>query len=86
MPRFFMNLRYRTGLDGVAVDQEGDDLTDEAKLHERALQVARLMIARDQLFTPRNWLTCSFEVTDEAGQLIMTVPFSEVVSDNDGEC
>jgi hypothetical protein len=26
----------------------------------------------------RNWRDCTFEVTDEAGQLVLTVPFSQV--------
>ncbi len=26
----------------------------------------------------RNWLACTFEVTDEAGQVVLTLPFSAV--------
>jgi hypothetical protein len=26
----------------------------------------------------RNWRDCTFEVTDEAGQLVLTLPFSDV--------
>jgi len=85
MPRYFMNLRYRPGPNGIAFDREGDEVVDETKLRERAVQVARMTVARDHLFTASNWLTCSFEVTDEAGQLVLTVPFRDIVSDDDDE-
>lgn len=85
MPRYFMNLRYRPGPDGIAFDREGDEVADDTKLRERVLQIVRLTVARDQLFTASNWLTCSFEVTDEAGQHVLMVPFREIVSDEGNE-
>lgn len=83
MPRYFMNLRYRPGPDGIAVDREGDEVADETRLRERVVQVARLTVARNNLFTAFNWLTCSFEVTDEAGFLVMLFSFRDIVQDDE---
>ena len=85
MPRYFMNLRHRPGENGLAVDHEGDELADETLVRAHALHVARETIAKDRMATLRDWMVCSFEITDEAGEHVMTVPFSEVVSDEDDE-
>lgn len=83
MPRYFLNLRYRPGDNGLAVDQEGVELADETQVRAHALEMARQAIAKDRMATIRDWMDCSFEITDEAGRHVMTVPFSEVVSDED---
>jgi len=31
----------------------------------------------------RNWFDCSFEVTNEAGQVVLVLPFSETVNENE---
>jgi len=85
MPRYFFHLRHRPGPRGLAVDEEGDDLADVNAAREHALFVARETIARDRLATVRDWMVCSFEITDEAGQLVLTVPFSDTVPDDDDE-
>jgi len=85
MPRYFLNVRHRPGESGLAVDHEGDELTDETKVRAHALHVARQMITKDRMATIRDWMDCSFEITDEAGRHVMTVPFSEVVPDEDDE-
>lgn len=81
MPRYFFNVRHRPGPDGLAEDHEGDALADVSAAREHALSEARAMIARDQLDIIRDWMTCSFEITDETGQHVLTVPFSDTVSD-----
>jgi hypothetical protein len=81
MPRYFFSLRHRPGPAGLAIDEEGDDLADVNAVREHALFVARDMIARTRTDIVRDWMVCSFEITDEAGQLVLTVPFTEVVSD-----
>lgn len=81
MPRYFFNVRHRPGPDGLAEDHEGDELADVSAAREHALSEARAMIARDQLDMIRDWMICSFEITDEAGQHVLTVPFSDTVSD-----
>jgi hypothetical protein len=83
MPRYFFNVRHRPGPAGLAWDPEGEELADASAARERALTVARDMIARDQLATIRDWMDCSFEITDEAGQLVLTVPFSDTVAIQD---
>ncbi|CAO4185200.1 DUF6894 family protein [Methylorubrum extorquens] len=79
MPRYFFNVRHRPGPAGLAQDPEGEELADANAARERALTVARAMIARDQFATIRDWMLCSFEITDKDGQLVLTVPFSDTV-------
>lgn len=84
MPRYFMNLRYRPGPKGLSVDEEGDELADETMVREHVLRVARETIARDRLTLVRDWFDCSFEITDEEGRHVMTVPFSDTVPVEEG--
>lgn len=79
MPRFFFNVRHRPGPDGLAVDPEGDELADVNAARERALSQARIMIARERHTFIRDWMVCAFEITDEDGQPVLTVPFSDTV-------
>ncbi len=79
MPRYFFNVRHRPGPAGLAEDHEGDELADVSAAREHALTAAQAMIARDQFATIRDWMVCSFEITDEAGQHVLTVPFSDTV-------
>jgi uncharacterized protein DUF6894 len=85
MPRYFFSLRHRPGPAGLAVDEEGDELPDLNAAREHALFAARDTIARTQTDIVRDWMVCSFEITDEAGQLVLTVPFSDTVSDQEDE-
>jgi hypothetical protein len=79
MPRYFFSLRHRPGENGLAVDHEGDELADETQVRAHALHVARETIVKDRMATVRDWMVCSFEITDEAGRHVMTVPFSDTV-------
>ncbi|MBB2964728.1 DUF6894 family protein [Methylobacterium sp. R2-1] len=83
MPRYFFNVRHRPGPAGLARDPEGEELVDANAARERALTVARAMIARDRLVTIRDWMDCTFEITDGDGQIVLTVPFSDTVPDAD---
>src|ERR1700712_3031637 len=85
MPRYFFSLRHRPGPAGLAVDEEGDELADVNTAREHALFVARDTIARTRTDVVRDWMVLSFESTDEAGQLVLTVPFSDTVSDQENE-
>ncbi len=78
MPRYFLHLRYRDGTDGLAVDNEGDELSDPNMLREHVKATARDLMRNTRLEAIRNWRDCTFEVTDEAGQLVLTLPFSDV--------
>jgi hypothetical protein len=79
VPRYFLSLRYKDGPQGLAVDEEGDELPDASALREHVLDTARDLIGKTRMSSIRNWSTCSFEVTDETGQLVLTLPFSETV-------
>ncbi|CAO4142213.1 DUF6894 family protein [Methylorubrum extorquens] len=83
MPRYFFNVRHRPGPAGLARDPEGEELADANAAREHALSEARAMIARDRLAMIRDWMDCTFEITDEAGQPVLTVPFSDTVAIQD---
>ena len=84
MPRYFFHLRHGPGPDGLARDPEGDDLSGPEGVRARALAMARDLIARTRLHAVPDWFACTFEVTDAAGRPVMTVPFSDTVTE-DGE-
>jgi hypothetical protein len=79
VPRYFLHLRYRDGPDGLAVDEEGDEVP-EPSLRTRVEATARDLMRKARLDAIRHWHNCTFEVTDEAGQLVLTLPFSQVTS------
>ena len=81
MPRYFFNVRYRSGPNGLAVDPEGDELADVDAAREYALAQARDMIARTRTDLVRDWMVCSFEIMDDRGQPVLTVPFSDTVTE-----
>jgi hypothetical protein len=78
VPRFFLHLRYRDGVDGMAVDEEGDDLPDPTGLRTHVEATARDLMRHTRLAAISDWRACTFEVTDEAGQIVLTLPFAEV--------
>ena len=78
MPRYFLHLRYRNDTDGLAVDEEGDELPEPDMLREHVEATARDLMRHTRLNAIRNWLDCTFEVTDETGQRVLTLPFSDV--------
>ena len=78
MPRYFLHLRFRKGPSGLAVDEEGDELPDAGLLRKHVEATARDLMRHTRLDAVRNWLDCTFEVTDEAGHLVLTLPFSDV--------
>src|ERR1700709_23331 len=84
MPHFFFNIRHRPGPAGLAEDREGGDLGDVGAAHAHALSEARTMIAREHLTMIRDWMVCSFEIVDEDRQPVLTVPFTDTVSEGDG--
>ena len=75
MPRYFFHLRCR-GRD--VRDQFGADLRDPDDAWEAAHTVARDLM-RSEAAGDVNWLACSFEVTDESGEVVFELPFAEVI-------
>jgi hypothetical protein len=80
VPRYFLHLRFRNGPDGLAVDEEGDEVPEPGVLREYVEATARDLMRKARLDAIRHWPDCTFEVTDEAGQLVLTLPFSQVLS------
>ncbi len=80
VPRYFLHLRYRDGIDGLAVDEEGDEVASPAELREHVEQTARDLMRGARLGAIPDWRTCVFEVTDEAGELVLTLPFAEIAA------
>jgi hypothetical protein len=81
VPRFFLHLRFRDGADGLATDLEGDELPDADGLREHVVGTARDLMRTARLTAIQNWRDCTFEVTDEAGQLVLTLRFAQVNPD-----
>lgn len=81
MPRYFLNLRDR---DGLHLDPDGDefggldDLRDEVMIGIKQI-VANALVSGSTL---SDALDRSFEIIDEAGETVLTVPFSEGVATN----
>ncbi len=74
MPRYFFNIRIG---DELISDTKGAELRDP----DHAWEVARAMILdilRDQRGQP-NLLAAALEVTDEAGEGVLELPFSEAL-------
>ena len=73
-----MNVRYR---DRLFVDEEGDDLASADAVQGHALDTARDLITRARMDSIRNWFDCSFEVTNEVGQVVLVMPFGETLNE-----
>jgi hypothetical protein len=78
VPRYFLSLRYKDGAGGLAVDEEGDELPDQDALRQHVVETARDLM-QTRMGVVRNWADCTFEVTNEAGHLVLTLPFSEAL-------
>ena len=75
MPRYFFHLHCATK---TVRDPSGADLRDPDQAWEAA-QVAARDLMQGQADAEVNWLTCSFKVTDEAGEIVFELPFTECV-------
>lgn len=76
--RYYMNLRYR---DRYYPDEEGDELPDEHAVRSHALSTASDLIRLTRTEIIRDWLDCTFEITDEAGRIVLALPFSDTVTE-----
>ncbi len=79
MPRYFLHLKYPAQEDGFARDDEGDELSDPDDLRRHVVDTACDLMSGARLNAIPDWLQCSFEVTDESGTVVLTLPFSEAV-------
>ncbi len=75
MPRYQFHLHDRTGF---TQDIKGRELADLATARERAIREARAIIC-DDVRHGRIDLSARIEVTDCAGDVVLTLLFSEAV-------
>jgi hypothetical protein len=74
MPRYFFHLHCK---DKAVLDPSGTELRDPDQAWDAA-RVTVLDLMQTQA-NAGNWPTCRFEVTDEAGEIVFELPFTEVV-------
>ena len=79
MPRYFFNIvRGKT----VIPDPEGDALHSDAAAIRHASMVARETIERRHLYRGQHLERWAFEITDDAGRRVATVPFADLPKSN----
>ena len=76
MPLFFFNFRDEDGLD---LDHEGLDLPDVDAAYIEAFETAKEMWI-EAIRDMRNPMRESFEVADADGNIVIVVPFGEVIA------
>lgn len=76
MPRFFINVFN----DIDVPDEEGHDCPDLAAAREQAVKGAREMMADHVRVGRPITLHHRMEVTDDAGTVLVTIPFREVIT------
>ena len=54
-------------------------MTEASALREHVEATAHDLMRGARLDAVPDWRACTFEVTDEAGRLVLVVPFAEVV-------
>jgi hypothetical protein len=74
MPRYFFHLHCN---DKAVLDPSGSELRDPDEAWGAARATA-LELMQTQPTADVNWLTCRFEVADEAGEIVFELPFTEV--------
>lgn len=79
MPRYYLNLRDRTGLHP---DLDGDDFDNIEDLRDDVFIGVKQIVANALVSgsTLSEALDRSFEITDEAGRIVLTISFAEAVA------
>jgi hypothetical protein len=77
MAHYHLNIRYRGRL---YRDEEGEDIPGEIETKVRALETAQDLIGTPSYTIP-DWLDCTLEVTNEAGETVLMLPFTEAVEE-----
>ena len=75
MPRFYFHIRKG---DVLVEDPEGTEVSETETLEDEAIEAARDLLADGDLqgLDRREWV---YEVADESGATVLTLPFSEAV-------
>lgn len=79
MPRYVFPLHYGPGK--RAPDPEGEILPGPEAVRPHALAAARSLVAQARSDAVRDCFVCAFEVVDEAGTPVLTVPFGDILPD-----
>ncbi|MDB5500820.1 MAG: hypothetical protein JWR89_722 [Tardiphaga sp.] len=74
MPRYFFNTRLG---DDLVVDPDGKRLRDPDEAWETAREMIQQLLKTEG--AQAGLLTAALEVTDEAGEIVLEFPFSEVL-------
>jgi hypothetical protein len=78
VPRYFFHLEC----DGAPVfDPTGANFRDPDQAWAAARATARNLMST-QPDAAVDWLTCSFSVTDETGEIVLEAPFTEVMEED----
>ena len=81
MPRYF----FHWECDGNTVlDPSGADLRDPDEAWTAARATVRNLVST-QTEAAVNWVSCSFSVTDETGEIVLEMPFIEVLEEDAGQ-
>lgn len=75
MARYFFNL-YECG--ALTPDEEGEEFDDLDTVRDTAVRLARGIMA-GEITAGRLCLLCRIEVVDEAGAVVMEIPFKDAV-------
>jgi hypothetical protein len=75
VPRYFFHVRKG---DVLVEDPEGTEVSETEALDEEAIEAARDLLAEGDLqgLDRREWV---YEVADESGTTVLTLPFSKAV-------
>lgn len=75
MPRYYLNLRRK----GVLIaDPDGEEAADLPALRRVIENTIEDILRRPETYGENPyWDQCTFEIADEGGTIVMTVPFSE---------
>ncbi|NEU11195.1 hypothetical protein G3T14_03510 [Methylobacterium sp. BTF04] len=80
MPRYFFNIRDRTGL---IDDPDGDEVASVAAVQVLAKAIVDDILGNPGTYgDPQAWQRRSFEITDETGDIVLVVPFDDRVADD----
>ena len=75
MARYYLNVRSGSVL---IEDPDGEDAQDLPSLRRIAQDTMEDILRRPETYgETQRWERCSIEVTDEAGAIVLTLPFSE---------
>jgi hypothetical protein len=77
MAHYHRNIRHHGRL---YLDEEGEDIPSEIEMKVRALETAHDLIGTPS-FTIPDWLACTLEVTNEAGETMLVLPFTEAMEE-----